>query len=192
MSPGFVYALINYSMPGLVKVGMTTRTTTERAAELSASTGVPTPFIVAFEVLVEDPAAAERQMHVELERAGYRLSPSREFFEAPLPSVINAMLSLGGETQPAREHEERERPWLDETYHTMDLDDLFSEGGRICIKAGFGSSALLETALGVEAKRALDILEQLEICEVLGEPHEPSGEWPLLPHADLTLSSYDE
>src|SRR6185369_11781349 len=39
--PGFVYALINPSMTGLVKVGRTERDPTGRAHELSSATGVP-------------------------------------------------------------------------------------------------------------------------------------------------------
>ena len=41
--PGFVYALINPSMEGLVKVGKTKRDPKGRANELSGATGV-TPF----------------------------------------------------------------------------------------------------------------------------------------------------
>jgi hypothetical protein len=41
---GYIYVLSNPSMPGIVKVGRTFREPRARAAELSASTGVPTPF----------------------------------------------------------------------------------------------------------------------------------------------------
>ncbi len=43
---GYVYVLMNSSMRGLVKIGKTEREPEERAKELSASTGVPTPFMV--------------------------------------------------------------------------------------------------------------------------------------------------
>jgi hypothetical protein len=46
---GFIYVLINVSMDGLVKIGKTQRDPEKRAIELSSATGVPTPFIVAFE-----------------------------------------------------------------------------------------------------------------------------------------------
>lgn len=45
-APSFVYMLRNSAMPGLLKVGFTTGTPEVRAAELSAATGVPTPFQV--------------------------------------------------------------------------------------------------------------------------------------------------
>ena len=47
MEPGWVYVLVNSSMPGIAKVGRTTRAPRDRAAELSGVTGVATPFIVA-------------------------------------------------------------------------------------------------------------------------------------------------
>jgi hypothetical protein len=42
---GFVYLLSNPSMPGLLKIGYTERDVTERAAEISAATGVPEPYL---------------------------------------------------------------------------------------------------------------------------------------------------
>ena len=49
MAQGFVYILVNPAFPGYIKVGKTTKTPEERAKELSAATGVPTPFIVAYD-----------------------------------------------------------------------------------------------------------------------------------------------
>jgi hypothetical protein len=48
---------------------------------LSAVTGVPTPFRVAYETKLLDPAAAERSAHEILERRNCRISESRKFFE---------------------------------------------------------------------------------------------------------------
>jgi len=47
-TPGYIYALVNASMPGLVKVGRTSRDPKDRAAELSGATGVATPFLVVY------------------------------------------------------------------------------------------------------------------------------------------------
>lgn len=89
---GFVYILINPSMEGLVKVGKTTREPKERADELSKATGVPTPFIVAYELAVHDCTSAEAFVHTYLEAKGYRVSSNREFFDAPLNIAIDAIL----------------------------------------------------------------------------------------------------
>ena len=43
---GYVYILSNSGMPGLLKIGRTTRSVGDRVAELNSATGVPAPFAV--------------------------------------------------------------------------------------------------------------------------------------------------
>ncbi|WP_419317689.1 GIY-YIG nuclease family protein [Caulobacter sp. ErkDOM-E] len=87
-----MYVLVNSSLPGLVKVGKTSRSTSERVKELSNATGVPTPFIVAFEREFEDCDAAERFVHKQLEAAGLRQAANREFFRAPTSQVVRVVI----------------------------------------------------------------------------------------------------
>lgn len=94
MKNGYIYVLANSSMPGLVKVGMTSRPPDDRAQELSGATGVPTQFIVVYEQYVADCSAAESFVHTTLERKGFRVSENREFFSAPVKEVVNAILSI--------------------------------------------------------------------------------------------------
>jgi tetratricopeptide (TPR) repeat protein len=89
---GYVYALMNPSMKGLVKIGKTTRQPKDRAEELSSVTGVPTPFVVVYECFFEDCSKAEEYVHVYLESNGYRISKSREFFEIAINVAIDAIL----------------------------------------------------------------------------------------------------
>jgi hypothetical protein len=89
MSSGYIYVLVNSSMPGLVKVGKTTRDPTMRVAELSGATGVATPFILAFKKFVDDCSTAEFQVHQALEARGHRVSAGREFFRAEEDEVIS-------------------------------------------------------------------------------------------------------
>jgi hypothetical protein len=77
MSKGYVYALSNQAMPGLIKIGRTCRSVQRRAHELY-QTGVPTPFDVVIEVLSPDCVDLERRLHLDL--SDKRLSDSREFF----------------------------------------------------------------------------------------------------------------
>ncbi|GDX84734.1 hypothetical protein LBMAG43_07760 [Methylococcaceae bacterium] len=91
---GYIYVLANSAMPDLVKVGKTTRTPAERAAELSKVTGVPTPFIVVYEQLVDDCTAAEEFVHTMLQQKGYRESDNREFFRAPVSEVIQIIIKM--------------------------------------------------------------------------------------------------
>jgi len=90
--PGFVYVLMNPSMPGLLKIGRTNRSTYERLRELNV-TAVPTPFVLAYEALFDDSALAEEFVHAYLETRGHRVSRQREFFDAPLNLVVDAILA---------------------------------------------------------------------------------------------------
>jgi hypothetical protein len=84
---GYIYILSNPSFGNLLKVGMTTKTPSERAEELSELTAVPTPFKVEYSVYVEDCSVTEALTHRFLQERGYRISENREFFNAPLPEI---------------------------------------------------------------------------------------------------------
>lgn len=93
---GFLYVLANSAMQGMVKVGKTTRSPAERAAELSAATGLPTPFIVVYEQLFEDCTEAETFVHTLLASKGFRVADNREFFSAPVNEVVRAIALAPG------------------------------------------------------------------------------------------------
>ena len=93
MAAGYVYVLANSSMPGLVKVGKTTRLPSERAEELSGVTGVATPFIVVYEERFEDCDAVEAHVHTILAAKGLRISENREFFRAAVSDVVKTIAS---------------------------------------------------------------------------------------------------
>ncbi len=90
---GYVYVLMNPSMKGLVKIGKTTRNPTDRAKEISSSTGVPTPFAVVYEVYFKSCSQAEKFVHNYLGDKGYRVSSNREFFEIPIKEAIDAVMN---------------------------------------------------------------------------------------------------
>ena len=91
MSAGYVYILINQSMPGLIKIGRTFRDSRDRARELH-TTGVPTPFEVAFELFSLEHEKVEERIHQQLE--SFRVSINREFFRYPLKNAINLLLEI--------------------------------------------------------------------------------------------------
>lgn len=91
---GYIYLLVNPSMPGLVKVGRTGQPPSRRATALGGATGVPTPFEVVFEVLVPDQRAAEAYVHRALEERGCRVSGNREFFAVQPDEVIRLMVDV--------------------------------------------------------------------------------------------------
>jgi predicted negative regulator of RcsB-dependent stress response len=90
-NPGWVYVLVNQSLNDCVKIGKTTTEPTIRASEISSATGVPTPFIVAYEAYFNDCDSAESYVHTLLESRGVRLSPTREFFSISSTVAINAI-----------------------------------------------------------------------------------------------------
>lgn len=87
---GYLYVLVNPSITGQVKIGKTTRNPNDRAKELGAPTGVPTPFIVAFETSVDDCDAAEKYVHNKLRNC--RVSSNREFFRISPTEAIKVIL----------------------------------------------------------------------------------------------------
>ncbi len=90
---GFLYIVSNPSMPGLVKVGKTTTSPSQRMAELH-TTGVPTPFELEFCAEIEDCHVAETLAHVRLAR--FRLADNREFFRVgPKLAIEHVLPSLG-------------------------------------------------------------------------------------------------
>jgi AraC-like DNA-binding protein len=91
MSKGYVYILKNPSMPGLLKIGKTTRSVQQRANELW-QTGVPTPFEVVSEYYSPDCHELEQSVHQAL--SAYRISAMREFFAVDEKRADNA---LGGD-----------------------------------------------------------------------------------------------
>ena len=87
---GYVYILINPSMKGIINVGGTRRDPDEWASELSASTGVPTPFFVGYQAEVNNYTHAEAFVHKLLD--AYRVNDNREFFNTSITEAINAIM----------------------------------------------------------------------------------------------------
>lgn len=88
MAAGFVYVLSNRSMPGMVKIGKTTRDPRTRAGELFAS-GVPTPFII--EATIETPNITETELTVHRILGAHRVNKKREFFHVSVVEAVNAL-----------------------------------------------------------------------------------------------------
>lgn len=177
---GYVYLLINYSMPGLVKVGMTIRPPTARMQELSGATGVPTPFDLVYDILVPDALAGEQWIHRELTARGYREAANREFFRAPIHEVVKLMLQVRELMEAATV---ADRPTSDlqrlsdlEAAGTVqdevleEWDDLFGEAAKLCVQQEQGSTALLQKRLRLGYGRAARIIDQLEHAGVLSAP----------------------
>ena len=88
---GIVYVLINPAMPGLVKIGKTSRGSVDARLSELYSTGVPVPFECAFAGRIEDESKVEKAFHRAF--GPYRLNPKREFFQIE-PEQAIAVLEL--------------------------------------------------------------------------------------------------
>lgn len=80
-------------MPGLVKIGRTTRDPEERVNELSQATGVPTPFILIYSLFVHNCTHAENYVHTYLSNRECRVAENREFFKVTPTEAINSFLT---------------------------------------------------------------------------------------------------
>jgi hypothetical protein len=91
-SAGFVYVLSNPSMPNIVKIGSTERNVKERVAELSSTTGVPTPFRIEYSLLTENPKELEFTLHEEF--IEHRINGNREFFSLSPEVVVKRLRQI--------------------------------------------------------------------------------------------------
>lgn len=103
MSRGYVYILTNEAMPGLVKIGKTTRDPGVRAKEISDATGVPIPFRVYDFFSCPDCNELEDAAHGAM--ADRRVSQNREFFAVDVYVAAECLRQL---------HQEQIERWLEE------------------------------------------------------------------------------
>uniref|UniRef100_UPI0040486447 GIY-YIG nuclease family protein n=1 Tax=Cyanobium sp. TaxID=2164130 RepID=UPI0040486447 len=87
---GIVYVLTNPAMPGMVKIGKTSRAMDARLNELY-STGVPLPFEYAYAAMVSDEGTVEHAFHLAF--GPYRVNQKRKFFSIE-PEQPIALLRL--------------------------------------------------------------------------------------------------
>lgn len=75
---GFIYIAKSDGNPGMLKIGMTTKSIASRLKQLSNSTTSVHPFVLVEGFACTDPLAAEKAIHAELD--AYRVHSGREFF----------------------------------------------------------------------------------------------------------------
>lgn len=85
---GWIYCMTNEYFPDLVKIGCTDRSPEDRRRELSADTGVPAPFFLAYAAQVDRAYALEQAVHQRLKN---RRLPGKEFFSVDVADAIIAI-----------------------------------------------------------------------------------------------------
>ena len=127
---GHVYAIANDAMPGIVKIGATTRDPVERLQEARACTWAPPSFRLIAEAGTGDAFGTERAIHALL--APRRADARREFFVMTHDEArtLLALVAAIGTPSPAQERltsapsavaplvapDERLRAWVEEHY----------------------------------------------------------------------------
>ena len=116
---GIVYVLSNRAMPGLVKIGMTTRPELDARLKELYTTGVPVPFDVEYacEVKACNCAKLEKALHKAFEPN--RLNVNREFFQIKKEQAI-AILEIFNEKEITTEVS-------DEMNNDLNADDIASK-----------------------------------------------------------------
>jgi hypothetical protein len=94
VSSGYVYVLSNESMPGVVKVGRSIHGGIHRSQALYG-TGVPSPYVLEFEIFTKDHEWLESQAHMSLRFS--RVNPDREFFRCSPDDAIEEILAIYSE-----------------------------------------------------------------------------------------------
>ena len=98
---GFVYVMSNKAMPGLVKIGYSTKHPEIRADELDG-TGLPHKFIVEYCAFVDEPYFFEQTAH----KALARYNEGKEFFRIPVETAITCILDIAEDTETRLLYEE--------------------------------------------------------------------------------------
>ena len=81
-----MYVILNRAMPGIIKVGYSTKDLALRAQELN-HTGSPHPYSVQYETLVWDPYSLEQRVHKML----YSKLEGKEWFKCTVHEAITAI-----------------------------------------------------------------------------------------------------
>ena len=89
----WVYVLSNPTMPGLVKIGSTSKDPNERAKQISRGTGVPLEFVVQYAYRCFNAERLERGLHKHFNP--HRTNNKKEFFQLEVDDVKYGIMELG-------------------------------------------------------------------------------------------------
>lgn len=170
-------------MPGLVKIGYTTKTIEDRLGQLN-TTSTPSPFEIAAIFNVSEPKACEQKVHRKLER--FRSNPKREFFCASVAELIGEVIDVIGEhispsivsSHKERSAEDQFVPDKDDIYFMFYLLHEAYENNQ-----PWSTAALAEHHDGyapLELEFKLMNLAQEGYVKRVNKEHEGLGKWQLL------------
>lgn len=112
---GWVYVITNKAMPGLVKVGYSMKDPDFRAAELN-HTGAPHPYLVEYELLIEEPYTVEQKTHKLLSQK----REAKEWFRCSPEEAVAAIKQIAGNSTINETYKRAERAKA-EALHQQEL-----------------------------------------------------------------------
>lgn len=83
---GIVYVLSNPAMPGILKIGRTSRSSVDERMKELYNTSVPFQFVCEYACSAKDCVLLEKALHATF--APQRLNPNREFFRIGLEQIL--------------------------------------------------------------------------------------------------------
>ena len=92
---GIVYLLKNEAMPGLVKIGKTTRNDPQLRVDELYNSSVPVPFECVLAMRVDDPSSVELALHTAF--GPQRVNLKREFFKIDAEQAVAILRIMGSE-----------------------------------------------------------------------------------------------
>ncbi len=108
---GWVYVITNKAMPGLVKVGYSTKDPDLRAEELN-HTGSPHPYLVEYELLIEEPYQVEQKTHKLLSAK----REAKEWFRCTPEEAVAAIKQIAGDRTITETYKRAERAKTEALY----------------------------------------------------------------------------
>ncbi len=154
---GYIYILSNASMPGLIKIGCTSRSPEERRRELSRPTGIPVDFEVEYEIYSYNIKEVEREMHKAL--AKYKFG--KEFFKVDVNTAINILRRKVEESRLEAEIKTKGVNELYDVYEAVEILGLLKRKYPNMIRDIIKSVRIYQTRI----RCYLEILEEASIQE---------------------------
>lgn len=108
---GWVYVISNKAMPELIKVGFSMKDPELRAAELN-HTGSPHPYVVDYEVLVNEPRNVEQAVHGHLRNH----REGKEWFRCSAEEAIAGIKYIAGNDVQVENYKGADREYAEAIY----------------------------------------------------------------------------
>ena len=154
---GYIYILSNTSMPGLIKIGCTSRSPEERRRELSRPTGIPVDFEVEYEIYSPNIKGVEKAIHKAL--AKYKFG--KEFFKIDVKTAIDILRKKVEEFRMETELKAKGVNELYDVYEAVEILGMLKKKYPNMIREIIKSVRIYQT----KVRCYLEILEEENIQE---------------------------